>query len=181
MRRMSAALLVAMVLGACGTGEPTTTSIDLGVEHFDALDSPVLSADEINGIIAGNLPAPDFNSDPATSGPHADTWARCGIYRQEIPDIYLVASMNRGAVVVHYEPALEPSEIDSLGDLARDIGEGVIVAPRPGLSAPIVLTAWTTLLELRSLDADAIRAFVDQYGHQSPDDSPCPLEIDEAA
>jgi hypothetical protein len=180
-RATIALIVVGLALVACGGAESSSPTLDLGEQRFDALDSPVLSAEETNGIVSGALPEPQFNSNPATSGPYAQTWARCGVYRQEIPDIYLVASMRRGAVVINYEPALEPADIAALGELATSLGEGVIVAPRPGLDVPIVLAAWTTLLELDELDVETIRAFVAQFGDRAPANATCPMEIDEAA
>jgi len=181
MRRYVTIVGLLVATAACGGTGSSPSTVALGEQTFDALDSPVLSAQEINAITSGEAPGPEFNSDPATSGPHADAWARCGVYRQPIPDIYLVSSLRRGAVVIHYQPALEPAEVAAIDHLVSSIGEGVISAPRPGLESPIVLAAWTTLLALPSVDEVVVRAFAEQFGHRAPDDQDCPLEIDEAA
>jgi hypothetical protein len=178
-RSLTAVLL--LVVAACGTSEATDPTVALSPTVFDELPSESLEPAAVDAILAGEEPQPEFNSDPATSGPHAPQWARCGVYRQEIPDIFLIHSLKRGAVVIHYQPSLEPAGISAIEDLVADLGAGVISAPRSDLESPIVLAAWTRLLPLASVDSGVVEAFVDQFSGLGPVSAECPLEIDETA
>lgn len=177
-RSLIAALL--LVATACGTSGATDPTVPLTPSIFDELSSEPLEPATVDAILAGEAPEPEFNSHPATSGPHAPQWARCGVYRQEIPDIFQVHSLKRGAVIINYEPSLEPADISAIEDLVVDIGSGVISAPREDLDSPIVLAAWTRLLPLSSVDRTVVEAFVDQFSGLGPENADCPLEIDEA-
>ena len=127
-------------------------------------------------------PVPEYNSVPPTSGPHAPQPAPCGIYRQDIPDVFAVHSLEHGAVVVRYNPTIPAGQRDDLEAYARDAGTHIIVAPRSGLDDPIVLTAWTKLLRLSSVDRESIDTFYGQYAQNGPERGvPCPNEVDEAA
>ncbi|HDH02660.1 MAG TPA: DUF3105 domain-containing protein [Actinobacteria bacterium] len=179
-RLLGLGIAVILVAAACGSTDPVPDPISLSPESFEAMESEELSAEATRGIVSGGIPDPDFNSDPATSGPYADRWAGCGNYRQAIPEIYLVHSLRRGSVVINYQPALELAEVVGLEELVVEIGGGVLAAPKPGLDHPIVLSAWTKLLPLEEFDRSTIRAFVDQFGQSAPDNQVCPLEIDEA-
>ncbi|MGH8947349.1 MAG: DUF3105 domain-containing protein, partial [Acidimicrobiia bacterium] len=75
--------------------------------------------------------APEYNSDPPTSGPHSETPAPCGIYRQPVPDVNYLHSMEHGAIVVQYDPNLAQEQIEELEAIGRDVGGEIIVAPRP--------------------------------------------------
>jgi len=171
-------LTLILVAAACGSTDTIPDPLSLDPTLFAEMESQELSAEQTRGVVSGTVSQPDFNSDPATSGPYADRWARCGVYRQAIPEIYLVHSLRRGSVVINYQPALELAEVADIEKLVVEIGAGVLAAPKPGLDHPIVLAAWTTLLPLEEPDAPVIRAFVEQFGGSAPDNQECPLEID---
>lgn len=179
MRTWGTLALLMAVTGtvACTGGSATDGDIELPAEMFEALDSPVLTGDEQQAILAGDQPGPAYNSDPPTSGPHADDFADCGVYRVEIPDIYQVHSLKRGTIIVQYRPTLQAASRQTLEDLTRALGRNIIVAPRSGLTAPIVLTAWTRRLALPEADADMIRAFHEQFTTDAPDYTDCPLTV----
>lgn len=172
-----ATLLAVLTVAACTGGTEGADSIQLPTEVFDPLDSPVLSMDEQQAILAGDQPGPAYNSDPPTSGPHADDFADCGVYRVEIPDIYQVHSLKRGTVIVQYQPTLQAATLEALEDLTRALGHNIIVAPRSTLPAPIVLTAWTRRLAMSEADADMIRAFHEQFATGAPEYVDCPLTV----
>ncbi|MGH8874671.1 MAG: DUF3105 domain-containing protein, partial [Acidimicrobiia bacterium] len=167
-----------MLLGACGGSEggevelPVQTFRDQGVNH--------LTEESVQDILAG-APGPDYNSDPPTSGPHAPTWAPCGVYREPIPDIFQVHTLEHGAVLAQYRPDLPADQVAALESLARELGQHVLVAPRDGLGPPVVLTAWTVLVELPELDLEAVREFHREYAQRGPEAVPCPFEVDQAS
>lgn len=130
--------------------------------------------------LAAGSPTPEYNSDPPTSGPHAPAPAPCGIYRQLVPDVSQLHSMEHGAVVVQYDPDLPQNEVELLEDINWSPAAEVIVAPRPGSPAPVALTAWTKRLLLDEVNEDVITAFQREFGNQSPEPAAqCPMQIDD--
>jgi hypothetical protein len=123
---------------------------------------------------------PEYNSDPPTSGPHAPNSAACGIYRQPIPDVAQVHTLEHGAVLFQYQPGLDPADRDLLENFARQVGTHILVAPRPGLSDLVVLTGWTKMLRLDTLDMDVAEAFYDRFAQRGPEVGvPCVVSVDE--
>lgn len=126
-------------------------------------------------------PAPEYNSNPPTSGPHAPTAAVCGIYREPVPDINLVHDLEHGVVIISYDPTLPESDRQQLEDFARDAGTHIIVVPREGMETPIALTAWTKLLRLNAVDVPSIEGFYGQFAQFGPEANvPCPFSIDQS-
>jgi len=131
--------------------------------------------------LAPGEPAPVYNSDPPTSGPHASSPAPCGIYRQQVPDVAYLHSMEHGAVVVQYDPELPQDQIEELEDIGRSIGGEIIIAPRPDNPAAVALTSWTKRLLLDGFDGDVIGGFEREFGNRSPEAAAqCPFRVDEA-
>ncbi|MGH9169026.1 MAG: DUF3105 domain-containing protein [Acidimicrobiia bacterium] len=124
---------------------------------------------------------PEYNSEPPTSGPHVQAWAPCGIYRQEVPDLLQVHDLEHGVVMVQYDPEISNEDRRALEDLGRALGDHIIVAPRSGMTGPVVLTAWTKLLRLEEVNEEAIRAFYREFAGSGPERVPCPFEFDESA
>lgn len=136
--------------------------------------------DQGNRHLAVGEGTPQYNSDPPTSGPHAATPAACGIYRQPVPDVNAIHSMEHGAIVVQYDPNLSQEEIVELEEIGRDIGGEIIVAPRPDNPAPVAITAWTKLLLLDEINGDVIAAFEQEFGNRSPEPgAQCAFQVDE--
>ena len=123
---------------------------------------------------------PDYNSNPPTSGDHAAGAARCGIYTEPIPDVLQVHNLEHGAVVIQYQPDLAPEQIALLEDYARTKDSHIIVAPRPGLADPVVVTSWTRLLRLDSAEIPTIDLYYDEFAFSGPEVGvPCPFEVDQ--
>jgi len=143
------------------------------VETFDDLGTQHLVVGEAT---------PNYNSNPPTSGPHADTPAACGVYRQPVPDVNSLHSMEHGAIVVHYDPELSQEQVIDLEQIGRDVGGEIIVTPRPDNPSAVVLTAWTKLLALDEVDGDVIAAFESEFGNRSPEaGAQCPFQVDEGS
>lgn len=143
------------------------------VETFDDMGTQHLAAGQ---------ETPEYNSDPPTSGPHAETPAACGVYRQPVPDVNALHSMEHGAIVLQYDPELSQEQIVELEEIGRDVGGEIIVAPRPDNPAAVTLTAWTKLLVLDEVDGDVISAFEREFGNRSPEaGAQCPFQVDEGA
>ncbi|MFP5333150.1 MAG: DUF3105 domain-containing protein [Acidimicrobiia bacterium] len=172
--------MVAMVLVACsGSDEPADVGSGLAVERFDDFGSEHFADSDVQAIISGTSTFA-YETFPATSGPHAASWAPCGIYVEEVPEVFTVHSMEHGAVIVHHDPTLADTELTAVYDTARRLGSHIVVTPRTGLAEPVVLTAWTVMARLGAVDTTAITEFWNGYGQQGPERLPCPIEIDQA-
>lgn len=75
-----------------------------------------LSRDHISDI--GGV---TYNSNPPTSGPHFEAWAKRGAYPYALSDGYLLHSLEHGYIVLSYNCGLKASKVDTLtykkGDL----------------------------------------------------------------
>jgi len=99
---------------------------------------------------------------PPVGGENPGIVQDCGRYRVPVQDENAVASLAVGAVWIAYDPNLAEDEIDAL----HSFGAGemyAIVAPYPGLRAPIVLTAWGAQVEIESSLDPRIAAFIRDY------------------
>lgn len=166
-------------------GETPDTTI-VGAEsvsrffEFEDQGRDHLSAADVEAVLAGTLDGPPYNSDPPTSGTHAGVWAQCGVFRQSLPDVVQVHSLEHGAVIIHYHPEIDPEDIAALESFVREKGSHVIAAPDEDLDAYIALTAWTVLLEMDVLDMELVNGFWLDYASEGPELVPCPVEVDES-
>ncbi len=126
-------------------------------------------------------PAPEYNSDPPTSGAMDPTPAPCGIYRVPISDQAYLHSMEHGAIVIQYDPAMSLPEVEELERITRSIGGEVILAPRPGNPSLISLVEWTNLLLIDEVNEDVIRGFDREFSNRnSPEPAGgCPFQVDQ--
>jgi hypothetical protein len=124
-------------------------------------------ADQGDVLLAAGAPAPRYDSDPPTSGPHRFAPVR----RDQTPlsDSQLLTALAAGDVVVFYGARQPPSGLRALaralGPFSRRLaaaGEAVILAPRPGTRG-LLAAAWTRLLAVRSASDPALRAFVEAW------------------
>lgn len=150
-------------------------------------DAPELAAVETfpdmgrDHLAPGETP-PEYNSDPPTSGPHAAQAAACGVYDSEVPDHIQVHNLEHGAIVVQYRPDLGQTEVEALRDYARSKASHILLAPRSDLTHPVVVTSWTRMLRLDSIDLDTVEAYYQRYVGTGPEVGvPCPFAVDEAA
>lgn len=108
-----------------------------------------------------------YNSKPPTSGPHVGSKASWGIATAQIPDELQVHNLEDGGVIVHYDPAqAATSTVQELELIIRPYfnkGKNIVLEPYADMDAPIVLTAWTRILSLPSVDKNAIEAFITAY------------------
>lgn len=118
----------------------------------------------VDEVVEGPI---DYDTRPPYGGPNAGVVQDCGQYRVPVHDENAVASLAIGAVWIAYDPNLPEEDIDGIH--AHASGElYVIVAPYPGLRAPIVMTAWGAQLEVDSPLDVRIQAFIRDYA-ENPD------------
>jgi len=107
-----------------------------------------------------------YNSDPPTSGPHLSALARWGVHENPIPKELQVHNLEDGGVLVQYN--CQPAEaeckelIEKLARIVRRY-ERAILAPYPGMSHRIALTAWTRIDKFDEFYEQRIVRFIDAY------------------
>lgn len=115
----------------------------------------------------------EYESEPPTSGPHYASPAPVELYRQVVPDEYLVHNLEHGHIVVFYSPSqLSDESASKISELTGEYDgtwDAVVAAPRPEMENELTLTAWTYKLELDEYDEEMIDAFVDAYRGKGPE------------
>ena len=175
--RRPSQLMLAMVLlaaTACSSGgnEPSASDDALldGVQTVEIEDRS-----HVEGAV-------DYDEVPPLGGPHAPTWANCGVYTEQVvPNEFAVHSLEHGAVWIAY-PEGGDVDIEALRDLA--VGQShVLVSPSPDVE-DLTATAWGAQLVLDGVDDPALPAFIEAYvqGPQTPEPgAPCSGGVGEPA
>jgi len=123
---------------------------------------------------------PNYNSTPATSGPHWNqppiapmSW---GVYTIAVPEPAAVHIVEHGGVVIWYQASkLSADQVATLTNFVnaqiRSTQFKFILSPWTGkdFGHPIAVTAWRYLLYLDAPDTDGIRAFADLHYENSPE------------
>ena len=110
-----------------------------------------------------------YAQSPPVGGEHAPVWLNCGVYDVPVPKENAVHSLEHGAVWVTYRPDLPADQVSRLTDLLQ--GPYHLLSPMPGLSAPVVASAWGKQLTLTGADDTRLAPFLKAYtqGPQSPE------------
>ena len=157
----SAALGVALVIflairAATGAGDSTTQIA--GLMTYGNL---------VREHKTGSLTYPQT---PPVGGPHNPVWQDCAIYSAPMPNENATHSLEHGAKWIAYRPDLPETSVQQLRNLAQGRGY-VLLAPYPGLSAPIIASAWGVQLKVRTVSDGRLGEFVRTYeqGPQTPE------------
>jgi hypothetical protein len=107
-----------------------------------------------------------------TSGTHAASSPRCGIYSQQMPAEFAVHSLEHGAVVIWYQPSLATEEISGLEAVVNRFDDRVILSPNAELIRPVVATAWNRLKAYDGADPE-LEQFITTYRNRGPESFGC--------
>ena len=109
-----------------------------------------------------------YNSDPPTSGPHLPSITEWGVHQEPIAKELQVHNLEDGGVVAQYNcPAASQdckALIEKLAGVVRKYDRAVL-APYPGMSHKIALTAWTRIDKFNDFDEKRIVRFIEAYIH----------------
>jgi hypothetical protein len=103
----------------------------------------------------------DYPQSPPVGGPHDEQWLECGVYDEPVREENAVHDLEHGTVWISHDPDLDADEVD---DLADTLPQNGILAPYPGLDAPVVVTVWGRQLELEGADDPRLDLFIRTYG-----------------
>lgn len=110
----------------------------------------------------------NYNSNPPTSGPHLPSIAPWGVHENPVPKELQVHNLEDGGVVVQYNcPQTEQQCKNLLEKLTQIVKryDRTVLAPYPGMSEKIALTAWSRIDKFTEFDEKRIVRFVDAYIH----------------
>ena len=124
------------------------------------------------GHIAAGEPANYATATP-TSGPHAASSARCGVYTQQIPAEFAVHALEHGAVVIWYRLDLEDEVGAPLREIVAGFNDRVILSPNANMTESIAATAWNRLKRYESVEPE-IEEFITTYRGRGPERIGCP-------
>ncbi len=133
-----------------------------GVQQFGEL-----SSNHVEGDV-------EYPQSPPVGGDHNEQWLNCGVYTEPVPNIYVVHSLEHGAVWLSYRPGLDAEQVGRLEDLAAG-NDFTVVSPYEDQDSPVVATAWGLQLELESAQDPRLPAFVEKYvqGPQTQENGIC--------
>ncbi|MGB8651980.1 MAG: DUF3105 domain-containing protein [Mycobacteriales bacterium] len=176
MRLVPALAVTALLLAACSGGGSTAS------KQPDTSLTPSINGVQVyRGLSHAHLTKKadyphHYDQSPPVGGPHAPVWLRCDVYAQPVPEVFAVHSIEHGGIWISYRPDLPKTSVDTLALLQKTNVEYVLVAPYPGLSAPIVVTTWGLQLRLDSVDDPRLREFLQTYaggGQGGEPGTPC--------
>lgn len=166
MRRVVLLSLVwgaSLLLVGCGGGSATGGG-DEGACGPDT-EEP-LDPGSVQHLLPG-APEPRYATDPPTSGPHFAGGAPQGAQDEPVARPAQVALLEQGGVMLQHDD-VTPADLRRLRTLSE---RQVVVAPNPGLTSPVVATAWRHRLACDGASGralDALAAFVDAHRGKGP-------------
>lgn len=104
----------------------------------------------------------DYPMTPPAGGRHDPVWLQCGAYDEPLRDENAVHDLEHGAVWISYDPDLAAADVRRL---ERRLPQNGIMAPYPGLPAPVVVTVWGRQLRLDGADDSRLERFIAEFGH----------------
>jgi hypothetical protein len=98
---------------------------------------------------------------PPIGGQHNVIWQNCRVYDVPIHNEHAVHSLEHGAVWITYRPDLPADQVQRLKNIASD--DFMLLSPYPGLTSPVVATAWNNQIRLDGAADPRLRAFINRY------------------
>ena len=120
------------------------------------------------GVVTATYPAAQhlpgrltYRETPPLGGPHNVAWQNCGIYTVPIHQEHAVHSLEHGAVWITYRPDLPAADVQKLQTLASD--DYMLLSPYPGLTAPVVASAWNNQMQMTGVDDPRLAQFIRRF------------------
>lgn len=137
--------------------------------------------DEGNEHLAPGEPAPEYGTDPPTSGAHIapPLQQADGAYSEAADDVAVVHALEHGRVAIQYSPELSEEEQLEIKGLFDEDPAGIVLFPNEAVDG-VAATAWTRLMTCESYEGEgtiaALRAFSDEFRGNGPEPVPIVLE-----
>jgi Protein of unknown function (DUF3105) len=121
--------------------------------------------DEGKNHLPPTASAPDYQTNPPTSGNHAESpyQQADGAYSEMPDEIFYVHSLEHGRMEIQYSPDLAEDEQLELKGLYETMYGGTLFFPNPNMDYAVAATTWTNMIGCPEYKGaatlDAIRAF----------------------
>ncbi len=121
--------------------------------------------DEGANHIPPTAPVPEYGTNPATSGNHAEPpyQQADGAYSETPSELYVVHSLEHGRMAIQYNPDLSESDQLELVGLYDTMYGGALLFPNDKMPYAVAATTWTNLMGCNefkgAITLDAIRDF----------------------
>lgn len=125
--------------------------------------------------------APEYESDPPTSGTHIapPRMQADGAYNEPVDPVYWVHSLEHGRVAIQYSPDLPEDQQLELKGIFDEDPNGMLFFPNPEMKWEVAASAWTQLIGCPGYEGqatlDALRNFRDIYRGNGPEQVPIHL------
>jgi len=173
LRAVGLCALVAIFVG-CGTATADQAAV-APTTVPDIFDPGVPNATPIPGVETFSVTSSkhttepvDYPQDPPVGGPHDPSWQRCGVYVAPIKPEHAVHSMEHGAVWITYRPDLPPADVEYLTGVVTG-KRFILLSPYPGLTDPVVASAWGAQLRLSDPKDPRLAEFIARYAGNGPE------------
>lgn len=119
--------------------------------------------------------APDYDTQPPTSGNHYVSPAKFGVYDEPVPDMLAIHNLEHGANIVYIGKDVPAAARAAIGRFWAESPPYMIVNPGRSKDFPaagVVVTSWQRWLVCKPFQASdlaAIRAFRDAYRGTGPE------------
>lgn len=141
-------LVIGLIIFAATRPKPGESITSQGNQHLQSADEQHVA----------------YNTTPPTSGPHVGGKADWGVHTEQIQNELQIHNLEDGGVIVHYDPEqVDETTIQTLTDIVNSYRDKVILEPYADLETPIVLTAWTRMDKLTTLDEQRVKDFINAY------------------
>ncbi|MER5813693.1 DUF3105 domain-containing protein [Streptomyces sp. NPDC002033] len=113
-----------------------------------------------------------YEMNPPVGGDHSPRWMNCNgdVYKNAIPEVNAVHSLEHGAVWVTYNEKAAPADVETL---AGKVGKTpyTLMSPVKEQAGPIMLSAWGKQLTVDKADDPRVAQFFTKYvqGAQTPE------------
>ncbi|MCR6490945.1 DUF3105 domain-containing protein [Cellulomonas sp. P24] len=137
----------------------------------EAASTPIAGVKEYPNLARNHVEgAVTYPETPPVGGDHSETLTNCAVYTTPVKNEYAVHSLEHGAVWVTYSPDLPADQVAILTGVIGKNPYGLL-SPFPGLSSPVVASAWGLQLTMTSASDPRLPAFVAKYanGPQTPE------------
>jgi len=123
----------------------------------------------------------NYEMTPPVVGQHSANSISCGTYAQTPPNEQFVHSLEHGTIGILYKPnAIPQADIERIEELVRTFDSHVLSAPYPDMEPAIAVTSWGEMMQLDSLDLQAIREYIDAFINKGPEKIDCPMNANDS-
>ncbi|HEX2979300.1 MAG TPA: DUF3105 domain-containing protein [Anaerolineaceae bacterium] len=152
---LAAGLIVVVALIAANLSRAPVGEI-AGVQAY-----PNLDRSHTDGTV-------NYSQVPPVGGQHNPVPQNCGVYTQPVTNENAVHSLEHGAIWITYQPDLPADQLKTLQDITRQSAFRLL-SPYPGISSPIVVTAWGYQLHLDNATDPRLKQFIQKYEQKGPE------------